>query len=184
MRPFRRLERSRALSKGCDWSLATWQTMHGWRCEGKARSREDEMAVPSWVLTRHFAEDTIPHFGCLLSAFEHIFLTLPKELRWSHYQWRTSKAELRTSMVDLLCVTDGERRPLQALPGRVFLKGQLHMQPRHWVKKEQACWRPFERKSSSIKVKGRQSRSTARDFGSIVVGIKPRGRTVDSNKYI
>ena len=45
---------------------------------------------------------------------------------------------------------------------------------------------PFERKSSSIKAKRKQSRRTgfARDFGSIVVGTKPSGRTLDLYIYI
>ena len=44
----------------------------------------------------------------------------------------------------------------------------------------------FERKSSSIKAKRRQGRSTgfARDFGSIVEGTKPSGRTLDLYIYI
>ena len=45
---------------------------------------------------------------------------------------------------------------------------------------------PFERKSSSFKAKGRQSHSTgfARDFGWIVAGTKPSGRTLDLYIYI
>ena len=44
---FRRWKRSRALSR-CHRSLATCQAMYS---EGKARSREDEMAVPPRVLS-------------------------------------------------------------------------------------------------------------------------------------
>ena len=45
---------------------------------------------------------------------------------------------------------------------------------------------PFERRSSSIKARRRQSRSTgfARDFGWIVAGTKPSGRTLDLYIYI
>ena len=56
--------------------------------------------------------------------------------------------------------------------------------------KKQRTWllnrHPFERKSSSIKAKGRQSHRTgfARDFGSIVAGTKPSGRTLDLYIYI
>ena len=97
------------------------------------------------------------------------------------------KAELPTSIVALLCAEERERRPNRMLghfQGEFFLMSAE--QPRHWVEKIEKTGplsnRPFERKSS----KGRQSRSTGypRDFGSIVVGTKPSGRTVDSNKQI
>ena len=53
-----------------------------------------------------------------------------------------------------------------------------------WVKKQKTGLlhrHPFERKSLSIKAKGRQSRSTgfAREFGWIVAGTNPSGRTLD-----
>ena len=58
-----------------------------------------------------------------------------------------------------------------------------------WVKKQRSGLLnrdSFERKSSSIKAKGRQSRSTgfARDFGWIIAGTKPSGRTLDLYIYI
>ena len=61
--------------------------------------------------------------------------------------------------------------------------------PMRWVKKQRTGLfnrHPFERKSSSIKAKGRQSQSTgfARDFGSLFAGTKPSGRTLDLYIYI
>ena len=56
--------------------------------------------------------------------------------------------------------------------------------PVQWGKKRRTGLlhrHPFERRSSSIKARRRQSRSTgfARDFGWVVAGTKPSGRTLD-----
>ena len=67
-------------------SLASCETKPGWRCEGKARSRKDEMAVRgqgSNFVSRPFCGGSIFRFGCLLSAFEHDLQALPNDLRRS-----------------------------------------------------------------------------------------------------
>ena len=200
MRPYRGWEQSRALSnssqgyvpdvdlwlrsKQCSADAVKARPAAGWE---KTKWR----CQPGFYLA-NFAKDSITRFGCLLSAFEHILQTLPKELRRSMAKNPPkSKAEL-WSRRPLVCGRRGKkaRTLVGALPGRVFLKGQLHNRGTGWKKEIKRtsllCRRPFERKSSSIKFKGRQSRSTgfARDFGSIVAGTKPSGRTVDSNIYL
>ena len=144
-----------------------------------------------------FAKDSIPGFGCLLSAFEHILRTLPKELRRSMANNPPkSKAELWTSIVDLelLCAEDGEKKTrtlVGAHPGWVFLKSQLHNRGTGWknLKNRPLAHAPVREEiigQLAMSKEGMQSRSTgfAWDFGSIVAGTKPSGRTVDSNKYI
>ena len=114
-----------SISRGCprSWSLAACQTMHGWRCEGKAQSREDEMAVQPRVPPRQFRWG----FGLLL--FTQCFPAHspnPAERVTSVNGQKSTKVESRTSDVNCRPIVCGRRREkarthVGALLGWVFL---------------------------------------------------------------
>ena len=100
---FCRWQRSRALSRSCHRYLATSSRLPSnaeWRSEGKALSREGEMAVPPRVLrlVRFDPEALIPRIGYFLSAFVRLLRISPKEVS------RSTATKFRTPIVDFLCV--------------------------------------------------------------------------------
>ena len=103
---FRRWKRSRALSRRCHRSLATCQTMHGDAVKAcKARSRDDEMAVPPRVLSSSSVSTLRIRFLALV-VFSVLSCTFSEHCRKKSVDQRPSKskAEIRIPIVDFLCV--------------------------------------------------------------------------------
>ena len=101
--PFCRYERNCVLSRRFHWSLVICQTMHCWRIEGKARPREDEMALPARFLTRTFWSwcwgfgPSLWFFSVISSRFSEPWVD----------QWPIKlKAEFRTPIANLFCVEE------------------------------------------------------------------------------
>ena len=65
------------------WLLAKQCTVTQWRQGPAERRRNCGTAQGSIKLVHFDVEDSIPRIGCFLSAFEHLFRTLPKELSQS-----------------------------------------------------------------------------------------------------
>ena len=170
------------------WLLAKQCTVTQWR-QGLAERRRNGGTAQGSIKHVHFdVEDSIPRIGCFLSAFEHLFRTLPKELSQS------TATEIESWSLDanrrsLVCEWRVKKdRTLVKKPWS-SLSQRAAEHPVQWGKKQRTgLWHrhPFERRSSSIKARRRQSRSTgfARDFGWIVAGTKPSGRTLDLYIYI
>ena len=148
--------------------------------------------------------DSIPRTGCFLCVFVHLLRTLPNEVSRStatkvesgisNANPRSLVSERRVKKDRTLVALVSERRvkkdrTLVEKIQTVLSQLRAAEHPIQLVKKQRTGRmhrHPFERKSPSIKAKGKQSRSTgfARDFGSIVVGTKPSGRTLDLYIYI
>ena len=136
IRPFCGWKQSRALSRRCLRSLATCQTKHGWRCEGKPLSREDEMAVPPICKDSKSAHFEFNPSIFFTQRFRAHFPSPAERIASINQLNKTPpKVESGTSDVNcdrrhraLVCQRRGKRSRtlLGALPGRVFLKGQLH----------------------------------------------------------
>ena len=172
------------------WLLAKQCTMTQWRQGAVERRRNGGAAQGSVRLVRF---DPRILFLALV-VFSVLSRTFSKHCRKKSVdQWPPkSKAEFQTPIVDFLCVKVLRRVKKDRTFAKKFkssLSQRAGEHPMQWVKKqrtgglEQAS---FERKSSSSKANGRQSRSTgfARDFGWIVAGTKPSGRTLDLYIYI
>ena len=192
---FRRWKRSRAFSRRCHRSLATCQGMHGDAVKARpGREKTKWRSRSEFFLARPYArfdpEDSIPRIGCFLSAFVHLLQTLPKEVSRStatKVESGISDANRRFLVCESLETGKEGQNACQKIQIEFVSKGSWT--PMQWGKKQRTGLlnrHPFERKSSSIKAKGRQSHSTgfARDFGSIVAGTKPSGRTLDLYIYI
>ena len=146
------------------------------------------MAVPPRVLSSSSVSTLRIRFLALV-VFSVLSCTFSEHCRKKSVDQRPpkSKAEFRMPIVDFLCVkvlrrVKKDRTLVKKLRSSLSQRAAEH--PMQWVKKQRTGLlnrHPFERKSSSIRAKGRQSRSTgfARDFGSIVAGTRPIGRTLD-----
>ena len=172
------------------WLLAKQCTVTQWRQGPAERRRNGGTAQGSIKLVHFDVEDSIPRIGCFLSAFEHLFRTLPKELSQS------TATEIESWSLDanrrsLVCErrVKKDRTLVKKILIELVSKGSWTPSAVGEETKNRAFAQaphPFERKSSSIKARRRQSRSTgfARDFGWIVAGTKPSGRTLDLYIYI
>ena len=172
--------------------------MHGEAVSVKARPGREKtkMAVPPRVLTRRGSVSTLRIRFLPLVVFSVLSCTFSEHYRKKSVDQRPpkSKAEFRTPIVDLLCVKElrkGKERQnaCRKNPDRVCRKGQLNTRCSGWRKKKTGLLRrhPFERKSLSIKAKGRQSRSTgfARDLvGSSWAQSQAVGRSIYIYIYI
>ena len=153
---------------GCLPSNARWSR---WRSEGKARSREDEMAVPPRVLTRPFrcwGFDSSHWF--FLSAFVSLIRTLPKKVSVSTAT-KNRKRNFGLPVDDLLVRERRVKKDITRVEkSRSNLsQGQMNMRCSKWNNKEQGSCTGILSKTNhpAIKAKGRQGRNTgfARDFG-------------------
>ena len=166
------------------WLLAKQCTVMQWR-QGPVERRRNGGAAQvsnSSVSTLRI----IPRIGCqVLSAFEHLLRTLPKEVSRSmatKVESGISDANRRSLVCERRVKKD--RTLVEKIQIKLVSKGSWTPDEVSEERKNRALAHvPFrsERKSSSIKAKGGQSRSTgfARDFGSIIAGTKPSGRTLD-----
>ena len=167
--------------------------MHGdaVKPEGKAPSKEDEMAMSPWVLTRPFR---CWGFDSSHWLFSQCFPapspnTVERSQSINGHQSRKRNFGRQSS---ISCVCERRVKKDKTLVEKSWsnlsqLRAAEH--PMQRVKKQRTGLlhrHPVERNSSSIKAKGRQCRSTgfSRDFGSIVAGTKPSGRTLDLYIYI
>ena len=149
------------------------------------------MAVPPRVRSGAFVLTRRIRFLALV-VFSVLSCTFSKHCRKKSVNQRPpkSKAEFRdrTPIADFLCVKVLRRvKKDRTLVKKI--RSSLSQRAMQWGKKQRSVLlkrHTFERKSSSIKAKGRHSHSTgfARDFGSIVSGTKPSGRTLDLYIYI
>ena len=149
------------------------------------------MAVPPRVLS---SVSTLRIRFLALVVFSVLSSTFSEHCRKKSVDQRPPKFESGMSDANrrfLVCEsleTGKERQNACQKKFRSSLPERAAEHPLQWVKKQRTGLlkrHPFENKSSSIRAKGRQSRSTgfARDFGSIVAGTRPRGRTLDLYIY-
>ena len=172
------------------WRLAKQCRVTQWWQGPVERRRNGGAAQGSLWLVRFGSEDSIPLIGCFVSAFVHPLQTLPKEVSRSKatkVESGISDANRRFLVCESLETCKEGQNACPKIQIEFVSKGSWT--PIQWGKKQRTGLlnrHPFERKSSSIKAKGRQSHSTgfARDFGSIVAGTKPSGRTLDLYIYI
>ena len=150
------------------------------------------MAVPPRVRSGAFVLTRRIRFLALV-VFSVLSCTFSKHCRKKSVNQRPpkSKAEFRdrTPIADFLCVKVLRRvKKDRTLVKKI--RSSLSQRAMQWGKKQRSVLlkrHTFERKSSSIKAKGRHSHSTgfARDFGSIVSGTSQAvGRSIYIYIYI
>ena len=135
---FRRWKRSRALNFEEMSPISGYLPSNArWRSEGKARPRENEMAVPPRVLTRQFRRWDFDSSHWLFYQCFRAPSSNTSERSQSNNGRPKSKAEFRTPIVDLLCVNDGWRRTERwsKKSRSIFLKEQLNTRCSGWRNK-------------------------------------------------
>ena len=135
MRPFCGWERILALSRRCLRSLATCQIKESTADAIKARLCREKTKWRCCQFVKFRSppiSNSIPRF-CLLSAFEHILRTLPKESRRSinisHQSRKRNFGRQSRSSTSSSCVRKARKEGKNASRGTSrasFLKGQLH----------------------------------------------------------
>ena len=160
-----------------------------WRSEGNARSREDEMAVPPWVLSGSSVLTLRIRFLALL-----VFSVLSDT--FSKHCWKKSvnqrppklKAEFRTPIVDFLCVkvlgrVKKDRTLVKKI--QIEIRGQLNTWCSGWRNKDQGSWTGILSRGNHRQSKPKEGKVEVRDLrGILVVSSRAQSQAVGRSIYI
>ena len=145
-----------------------------WRGEGKARSREDEMAVPPRVLSGSTVLTRRIRFLALV-VFSVLSCTFSKDCRKKPVDQRPpkSKAEILTPIVDFLCVKVLRRVKKDRTLVKKFRSSLSQRAAEHRCSgggnKEQGSWTGIHSKGNHRHSKPKEGKVKVRDLRGILV---------------